>query len=445
MLTSADRGRRGLTLISIMVAVGLSGVLAVAAVRLMVNQMNALQVMELVDKGDAIYKFYSNLMHDDKVWWCTLFDKVEELPGSHPNRDMRNCLFGAGGCGSGGIFLKGPDCEFNEPDVGGVIMHRFKTSGAYDFTKEYGTDRQYQSSNVTFIPDVGKDLKESVMQRSSGGWWNVKVEWEHVNNNAVDLVFTQSFDADKWRNAPSAGKRYLPELNYPRELRVRRSTNFLSGTGCGARAVVNIGLHTHGRNVDCGERLVRTTGSLSSCPSGDPLGQVVNSATACSGDRVSVTPNNCGANASVIWKIGKNARQPDDNVNCALDGIGKMIDYGGPSGTGDHCGGHFFIPTGQHLAIQKICANGGRQYATLMGWPTHRNVTVAGHTVNGQGPRGPQGCQPRGPIGPPGPSCSAPVTWSCPTVPSCVPGPVPSTSYPPVCGHGLLSSDWLHR
>lgn len=432
-----SKQKLGLTLTSIMVAVGLSGVLAVAAVRLAVNQMNALQVMELIDKGDAIYKFYSNLMHDDKVWWCTLFDKIEEPTPSHPNMDMRNCLFGAGGCGGGGgIFLKGPDCKFNEPIVGGKVMHRFKTSGAYDFTKEYGTDRQYQSSAVDFIPDGGKYLKESVMQPAgSGGWWNVKVEWEHVNNNAVDLVFTQSFDADNWRNAPSAGKRHLPELNYPRELRVRRSTNFLSGTGCGARAVVDIKLHTHGRTVDCGERLVHTTGSLSSCPTGGgKKGAVVESTTQCShaSNRVSVTPTDCGACSSVIWQIGSGSATPDQNVRCALEGLGKMIDYGGPAGTGDDCGAHFIVPTNQHLAITHISSRGERQYATLMGWPASQDYIRAKLTADGQGPVGWPGCDGWGPRGPPAPDCPTYGTSygfrnpiSAPTCPNPPPRPDP--------------------
>ena len=429
---SMRKQKLGLTLTSIMVAVGLSGILAVAGVRLVVNQMNALRVMELIDKGDAIYKFYSNLLHDDKVWWCTLYDEIEEVPPlPNPNIALRNCIFGKGGCfsGSAGTAMKlmGPDCQFHEPVVGPpgsrIVKHRFKHNnrrvGAYDFTKEYMDAgmlrKQFESSNVTFIPVGGKTLRDSVMVASSDGWWNVELRWTEVGNNAVDLIFTQKFDAGTWRDAPAAGKRHLPELNYPREFRVRRSTNYLQDPGCGAAAVTNIALHTANRQLDCHPSpLVRTVGSLSTCPDGGGLkGAVVESTTQCShaSSRVSVTPTDCSRCSSVIWKIGEGlglGGKADQNVKCALDGLGKMIDYGGPGGTADYCThirSNFIVPTPQHIALTHICRDGGRQYATLMGWPPNIDVWSGGHTVDGQGPMGPRGCRGWGPPGPKAHKC----------------------------------------
>ena len=458
MLTAGSR-KLGLTLTSIMVAVGLSGILAVAGVRLVVNQMNALRVMELIDKGDAIYKFYSNLLHDDKVWWCTLYDGNEIDPPPTPptpNQSLRNCIFGKGGCfsGSAGTAMKlmGPDCQFHEPVVGPpgnrIVKHRFEHNnrrvGAYDFTKEYMDagvlKKQFESSNVTLIPVGGKTLRDSVMVESSDGWWNVELRWTEVGNNAVDLIFTQEFDAGKWRNAPAAGKRHLPELNYPREFKVRRSTNYLQGSGCGSAAVTEIALHTANRNVDChGTPLVDTIGSLSSCPTGGgQIGAVVQSTTQCShaDDRVSVTPVSCEACSSAIWTIGSGAGAPDRNVTCALEGVGKMINYGGRSGTGDRCGSPFYVGTPGHIAISGICANGSREYATLMGWPRSVPVTVATLPATGQGDVGGIGGPGTGPKGPDGPSCAAPFTWSCPYV--CCGGPsLDSPAQPqPQCGKG---------
>ena len=442
-----SKQKLGLTLTSIMVAVGLSGILAVAGVRLVVNQMNALRVMELIDKGDAIYKFYSNLLHDDKVWWCTLYDEIEEVPPlPNPNIALRNCIFGKGGCfsGSAGTAMKlmGPDCQFHEPVVGPpgsrIVKHRFKHNnrrvGAYDFTKEYldagMLRKQFESSNVTFIPVGGKTLRDSVMRPPSGsGWWHVELRWTEVGNNAVDLIFTQKFDAGTWRDAPAAGKRHLPELNYPREFRVRRSTNYLQDPGCGAAAVTNIALHTANRQLDCHPSpLVRTVGSLSSCPINGPLGQVVESTSSCSGNRVSVTPTDCSSCSSVIWQIG--AGTPDQNIMCALEGRGKMIDYGGLSGTGDSCQQirpWFFVPTPQHIALTHICRNGGRQYATLMGWPTSRNEQSGGHEVDGQGGMGTRGCGGWGPRGPDAPICSTYGTTHRAWLPMIVP-PCPTSS-----------------
>ena len=377
-----DKRQCGFTLTSIMVAVGLSGVLAVAGVRLVVNQMNALRVMELIDKGDAIYKFYSNLLHDDKVWWCTLYDGMEgsaTVP-PNPNKALRECVFGKGGCGSSmPMMLKGPDCKFDKPPG----RQRFKQSGALDFDP----GGNFRSSNVPLIPDVGKDLKESVMKADSGGWWNVDLKWTDVGNNAVDLIFEQKFDADKWRSAPTAGKRYMPELNYPRTFRIRRSTNYLSGSGCGAAAVTEIGLHTASRNVVCGASLVNTVGNLDKCPKLAPLGQVVHSTTACSGPRVSVTPTNCGRENSVIWKIGDGTSE--QNVICALDGRGKMVNYGGCSGSYDTCTASIRIYNDKHMAIKQITNTGGISCTTLMGWPSTSQGPIGSPGPNTPGPPGP--------------------------------------------------------
>ena len=454
---SMRKQKLGLTLTSIMVAVGLSGILAVAGMRLVTNQMNALRVMELIDKGDAIYKFYSNLLHDDKVWWCTLYDEIEEVPPPpNPNIALRECVFGKGGCFSGNagtaMKLMGPDCQFHEPVIGPpgnrIVKHRFKYDhrrvGAYDFTKEYMDvgvlKKQFESSNVTFIKAGGKTLRDSVMVEPSDGygWWNVELRWTEVGNNAVDLIFTQKFDAGKWRDAPAAGKRHLPELNYPREFRVRRSTNYLEGSGCGASAVTEIGLHTANRNIDChGSPLVRTNSSspLVSCPINGPLGQVVESTSSCSGNRVSVTPTDCGQCRSVIWQIGEGT--PDQNVRCALEGLGKMIDYGGRRGTGDNCGAHFIVDTPDHIALTHVCADGGRQYATLMGWPRNNDVWSGGHEVDGQGLKGYRGCDGWGPRGPNAPDCptygtSYSYRYPC-QAPRC---PNPPPAPPPRCPTG---------
>ena len=446
----------GLTLTSIMVAVGLSGILAVAGVRLVTNQMNALRVMELIDKGDSIYKFYSNLLHDDKVWWCTLYDGKGSagsatVPPS-PNKALRDCVFGSGGCFSGtagtAMQLMGPDCKFHEPTIAGKVKHRFEYKhlgsgvGGLDFTTPPGL--QFERSPTTLIDAGGKTLRDSVM-RPAAGWWTVEVRWQEMGNNAVDLIFTQKFDADKWRAAPAAGKRHLPELNYPRALRVRRSTNYVSGeTDCSDKAAVEIALHTLKRDVTCGQQLVKTGGTLGSCPSGGGLfGGVVESTELCShvAKRVSVTPTDCSVCSSVIWQIGDVLTGRDDNVKCALNGFGKMIDYGGPAGTADDCNilgpknNQLVVPTSQHRAITHISAGGKRQYATLMGWPASVDVKSGGHTVDGQGPMGERGCAGWGPVGLRGAACPATpgggTTWVArevapnPTCPSLVSPPRP--------------------
>ena len=264
--------KHGLTLTSLMVAVALSGVLAVAGTRLVVNQMNTLRVMELKDKGDSIFEFYSNLLHDDKAWWCTLYDNILKPNPTlinNPNRPLRVCVLMGEECTSGtAMRLMGPDCRFTEEKHRyifnlcnqGTISTRFTPHGEYRFRDRcLPLDKKtYVNSSVTFVPVAGKDLKDSVTQDASGGWWNVKVTWEHKGNSAVDIIFTQKFDQDKWRNT-SAGKRYLPKLKMENEaekvwrtLKVRRSANQVPVSADAderKKAITAIALHTAGRTV----------------------------------------------------------------------------------------------------------------------------------------------------------------------------------------------------
>ncbi len=428
--------RDGLTLTSLMVAVGLSGVLALAAMRLVVNQMNALRVMELKDKGDAIYKFYSNLLHDDKVWWCTLYDRIDDtITGS--NYDMRQCIFGEDRTkcftapGGTALRLVGPDCEFKELLVSGRIKHRFHSDGGYDFGKVTigGVEKKnFESSSVTFIPEGGKTLKDSVVTADSSGWWDVELKWREMGSGAIDLIFTQKLDQDKWQNATSP-KRYLPELKDSegtgRVLRVRRSTNYVPTDGCAA--VVSIGLHTAGRRVSCsGDKPVNTAppSRVHACSVKSPRGQVVRSTAPgvnpanprgdCTRSRVSVTPTDCSGSSSVIWKIGLGVKygtsiklEEDNNVECALKGRGKMVRYGSCPGTAvDVCAG-FAVSTPLHNAIHKINSDGSFECATLMGFPTATSRSLvaesgATYTATGQGPIGPPGLPGEGPTGHPG-------------------------------------------
>lgn len=425
------RATSGLTLTSIMVAVGLSGVLAVAGVRLVVNQANALRVMELIDKGDAIYKFYSNLLHDDKVWWCSLYDGA--WAGSifaATNSALHDCVLANGSCsGSGTITLKGPDCSFSPRK----FRHVSRSGAKLDL-------RNFSSSSVVFIPSGGKTLRDSLTRDDSSGWWEISLSWEHMGSRAVDLVFTQSFDADKWMSAPAAGKRYLPQLNYPRELRVRRSANYIPD-GCSGAAVTSIALHTVGRNVTCSGGLAsgdcRWRPASADCSSVE--GGVVHNTQyegQCSSDerltgpaRVSVTPTDCADDASVIARIGLDNCgidragsgpcdsfsyqniEPWDNVQCALEGQGrvqgKMVTYGRCDRAADVCSwsddadGPFVVHTNNSVVLTGISAGGGLECGTLMGWP-------AGPHLGAQGEIGAKGPPGSGPPGPPGPAWNNP-------------------------------------
>ena len=407
----------GLTLTSLMVAVALSGMLAVAGTRLVVNQMTGLRVMELRDKGDSIFKFYSNLLHDDKVWWCTLYDGDPNT--STPNSDLRNCVL-KGSCSGGEqpMRLMGPNCTI-----------KFKANGERDFSAGKFTP------GTELIGSAGKTLKDSVMEPASGGWWEVKVAWEHRGSAAVDLILTQTFNESLWQNAPSTGKRYLPKLQAGSgsglKLRVRRSANYVPGSADVHKAVTAINLHTASRTVHQHDyRLVDTTTTgVGNCHLRDPKGQVVKSVgdvNACSGNRVAVKPTNCGADNSVIDRIGMGTDvTAANNVKCALDGSGKMVRYEtcGRRPHRDDCTVHgqtFSSPLWGNRwvdgAITMIDSNGNLVCKGLPSWPTiaPRSITAppspyyprhnhpTSYTVYGQGPIGPKGYPGLGPQGPPG-------------------------------------------
>ena len=412
---------RGLTLISLMVAVALSGVLAVAGTRLVVNQMTALRVMELRDKGDSIFKFYSNLLHDDKVWWCTLYDG--KPANTTPNTALRNCALKGSCSTSEEMRLMGPNCTI-----------KFKANGERDFSTGNFT------VGTEFIPPgSGKFLKDSVTENVSNGWWNVKVTWEHRGSAAVDLVLTQDFIKANWQTAPAGEKRYLPKLDYPRELRVRRSTNYVPSNTDTGSAVTAINLHTASRTVNrhTSPLVDTTTSGLGNCH--DRVGRkggVVKSTTDCSGNRVAVKPTNCGAQNSVIDRIGLGTDvTAANNVKCALDGRGKMVQYGACPGLiqRDTCsvaGKTFYSPArfeyyssyrGEYgygdsyydynqwrwrwewitsprpwvaqSAIARISPSGGLECVGLPSWPAAQ-----------QGPKGRRGAPGGGPQGLPGPA-----------------------------------------
>ena len=451
--------KHGLTLTSLMVAVALSGVLAVAGTRLVVNQMNTLRIMELRDKGDSIFQFYSNLLHDNKVWWCTLYDNVLEgnaTPTNNPNHRLRLCVLKGENCDDSGTAMRlmGPDCRFTKEKHGyvfnlctqGNISTRFDVHGKYRFRDrclQAIGKKSYVNSRVTLIPVGGKDLKDSAVQTVSGGWWNVKVTWEHKGNSAVDIILTQTFNKDRWRGA-SVGKRYLPELKRERVLKVRRSANQVYQPPSDdpvndpsyAYAVTGIALHSAGRTeVRHTTKTVLTgfgvtsDGNQSYCHDspwgfkkygpvvhgnrslladwGDLKGGVVQSTLGCSSlesGRVSVTPKDCGRQSSVIAQIGVGSgiTTASDNVRCALDGQGKMVQYsstchGGRVTQFDSCtvnGQTFYsykwpVPT----ALARVTAGGRARCVGLPSWPA-RN----------QGPRGRKGYAGRGPQGLPGPA-----------------------------------------
>ena len=418
--------KHGLTLTSLMVAVALSGVLAVAGTRLVVNQMNTLRVLELKDKGDSIFEFYTNLLHDDKVWWCSLYDYESTITPATaktvhtPNKAMRDCVLAqVASCDSSGTMrLIGPDCQIKFTEVG---------------TRNFNAG-DYRPGTI-FIPPREKFLKDSVMTEASGGWWGVKVTWEDKGNRAVDLILTQTLNEERWESA-ATGKRYLPELQN-REFRIRRSTNYVPSNSDTTKAVTKIALHTASRLVSHhNDPLVNTTATpvgLGDCHLRDPKGQVVmsvGSTNACSGNRVAVTPTSCVSRYSVIDRIGSGSGMTAaDNVKCALDGRGKLVQYRNCSRvylTEDRCtvqgqnftASKYYVPgaiTGIGPTGTLICKGVPswptvtfRQESAPRSWNYPYTSPTATYNFYGQGGIGHKGPGGRGPTGHRGPAWNDP-------------------------------------
>lgn len=245
--------KHGMTLTSLLVAVALSGIIAVFGGRLVVNQMFMAATAELIDKGDSIMQFYLNALQDRETWRCTLFDE--------DNGTLRKYMFtrvDQGHIPTAGIAipLRGPDCDHRQISTSGVsswqsqevIRTRFLTGN------KRGTE---------LIPVTGKKIGDSIMASSTAGWWQVNLKAIPAGGRGdIDLELSLCLNETDYLTAHQGHKqvprsyRWKCEEDENKTRRIRYSETAIS-VGCSythtsASAIVSVTNRTAGAiDVSC--------------------------------------------------------------------------------------------------------------------------------------------------------------------------------------------------
>ena len=227
--------KQGLTLIGTMVAVALSGIVAVIASEMATNQLTLAKIEELLDKRQAIFKFYTDLLDNEAVIQCT---------------------------------------------IGG-------NAGLKEYIKQYQTSSIITAAKLvppscsgSLIPASGMYLGESVSIPTANGWWKLDFSWEGKGRGTIDFIVDLCLDRSKYEAAyPSVT---IPPLQWEcpnqKTVRVRYSENsiYMGEKDCAPKAVVDIALHTANRQVTCSTHPLVT---IRDCPEFihkiDPSGNIV--------------------------------------------------------------------------------------------------------------------------------------------------------------------------
>ena len=154
----------GMTLTSILVAVALSGIIAVFGSRLVVNQMFMAATAGLIDKGDSIMNFYANTLRDREVWRCTLFDT--------DNTNLKNYVLGNRST-IPQISLRGPNCK----PIRTISPSRVSGQEWRNHPELTGLGGLTRGDEL--IPPAGKFIGDSIAGSSVGsgdGWWKVTLD-----------------------------------------------------------------------------------------------------------------------------------------------------------------------------------------------------------------------------------------------------------------------------
>ena len=218
----------GLTLTSLLTAVALTGVLAVSASKLVVNQSKMAKVLYLIDQREAIARFYSEMMNNELAWKCTLYD-------THNSSLLTQVISTTAASFSGAVELHTPDCAFEEKTVGNQRYAEFDV-----LTSPYGIGGAYRSSG-SFFPTNPIYLADSLTEEDADGWWEVSLTGSGIAKGSVDLMLKMKFLKNKYMSAH--GNFNPPDIKEDLEYRVRHSREAIAGgdADCGSSAVVAIG------------------------------------------------------------------------------------------------------------------------------------------------------------------------------------------------------------
>lgn len=238
--------KRGMTLTSLLVAVALSGIIAVFGGRLVVNQMFMAATTELIDKGDAIMQFYVNALQDQATWRCTLFDIDNDTLRKYMFTTLSQGNISASGIG---IPLRGPDCDHPEATrlSSGNIWQRQELVRNLILDGSSGKKR-----GTLLIPSNGKKIGNTILGSSTTGWWQLNLKAIPISplpppsrRGDIDLELSMCLNEANYNSAHSGRKQVPRSYRWKcgtsnKTRRLRYSETATNKAGCSTRAIVGV-------------------------------------------------------------------------------------------------------------------------------------------------------------------------------------------------------------
>ena len=346
---------RGLTLSSLLVAVALSGVVAVFGTRMIVNQMTLANTAEIMDKGESIFRFYKSLLLDTDVWNKTL----------DANTSLKN-------------YVKGHDTSYSSSNNNTSLV---------------------DVAGNQLIPSGGGSLKDDMIGHTTGGWWKLGLYWQKKGRGSVDLVLELCLDKSIFQGATeNIGRKNIADsyrylCPQKRTFRIRYSENSVQASPCQAdgKAIVRINRHSinNSRLITCsGQKLVNTSVKQNSSQSGRE----------CLNENF-VGSIGAGSASCVTGRTGVNARY-------CYNGSFVQINSDGTT----HCSSDRFLvnrygascPHSRSISGNGEVVCGFNSDMTVRCCPSKGPDGVQGLRSGNQGPTGLRGPFTKGPIGPKG-------------------------------------------
>ena len=330
---------QGLTLVSLLVATGLSGVVAVFGVKLITNQMSIANTAEVADKGEAIFRFYKSVLLDSEAW-----DQILDR-----NSNIKT-------------YVKGHDTSSS-----------VKTGASL---RDAGGNE--------LIPSAGAKLKDGVGTTDPNGWWEVGFFWEGKGRGSVDLILELCLNKTTFQSA-SENKGRTDIVNSFKHLcptkrttRIRYSENSVQSSLCQSqgKAIVSVSRFTdnQSRKITCsGQKLIKTNRF---CGNQTFVGSVSGGFGHCASRRTGVRNMSPCRNGSFLQMLS------NGNIRCSNDSSLQ------------HRNKSFLINTQRASCLSEPYINGAPQ--VVCGFTTDMRVLCC----RSKGDRGAQG--PRGIDGGPG-------------------------------------------
>ena len=268
--------KHGMTLTSLLVAVALSGIIAVFGGRLIINQMFMAATAELIDQGDTVMSFYVNALRDREVWRCTLFDTA--------NEDFRKLVLGGIGT-TAQVSLRDPRCK-SLVGSSAIAPTRF---GLHEWRNHpilsSNTDRGKE-----LLPKAGKYVGDSISGDDVGasdGWWKINLEAKQAGGKGdVDMILKlclqESVYTTKnkgYRHVPRGYRYKCPSTSPPSSgqnmtRHIRYSENVIKDSCSSGKAIISVTDRTGPGIISTGCSSFNLLSIRSASPYElDPLGQ----------------------------------------------------------------------------------------------------------------------------------------------------------------------------